>query len=211
MNRRGIIVGGCAYRMAVDARHAAALAVFAGATVGSDHWQIVEISYRHTSALPAGRAAWIRDALAESRADLAISIDSDTAFDAIGLRNAIGRVRDGDAMAIAPVRIGGTKLVNLNVLGDDGAPRRMTSHEFADLPLGGAIHSGGFGLVIHNLAWYRAHWARPEAEGIAGDLGEDIAWCLSVGRRGGRITAAHVGTTHYAYQEPAGEHAGWTW
>lgn len=194
------IVGGCAYRNMVHTRHmssvlellqvsrrSASAPVFAG------------LSYMHTSNLPRGRCEWLR-ALLATEAEWAVTVDSDTEFSAPELLARMEFVHSGRAIGIAPVVIGGTgraPILNIN----DGQGRVSTD----DMACLGAleslgvvpIQSGGFGLAVFNLRWFRRHWPAPVPERVSWERSEDIAMCESVTRRGGSVVALAVGTVHH--------------
>lgn len=191
---REIVIGGCAYRSQVHCQHAIAVAHFHRILGGG-----AAISYRHTSNLPQGRCLWLRDAI-NSAAALAVSVDSDTWFDAQPMLNELKRVPwDGDvAMAIAPVIRNGKTGPLLNIYHAPG-------DVFAPSACGGGrpyLHAGGFGIVAFNLEWFRQFWIAPVPEqfGEGEDLinqGEDIQFCVSVTKRGGKIVPMWVPNTHY--------------
>jgi len=82
--------------------------------------------------------------------------------------------------------------------------RRMFAAELeACLAPGGdrRIASGGFGLAVFNLEWYRHHWKRPAPERVSIDSGEDTEHCRSVRARGGQIIALKVRTDHFGFGE----------
>lgn len=210
--------GGCVYRMAVDARHAAALAALAAHSqrMLDKLPELAAIDYMHTSNLPQGRCLWLRRQLADkARLDYAISCDGDTTFDPAALLAELAVVEGQIAIGIAPVRIGGTEdLCNVNLTDDDerinarvdgAAPpvgRRAFGRELAGVLAGDRlIASGGFGLVVFNLRWFHAAWPEPAPERVSIDTGEDIELCRSVRARGGLVAALNVRTDHFAYGE----------
>ncbi len=209
--------GGCVYRMQVDGRHAAGLAALAAITAGGSI-RLAEIDYMHTSNLPQGRALWLRRQMTEGKGKLAwsISCDGDTTFEAGQLLHELPRVTGQVAMGIAPVRIGGTStLCNINVSEtDEQVSRKDFEHAapdfgrraFADdlkkcLDGDRLIASGGFGLVVFNLEWFRQCWPEPAPEHVSIDSGEDIEFCRSVRARGGLINVLAVKTDHFAFGE----------
>jgi hypothetical protein len=210
-------IGGCAYHMRVDGRVCADIAhLAASATMRDEGPRLASIQFNHTSNLPAGRMLWLRSQLDQApRLKWAISVDSDTSFTAPSLLAELAMV-DGDvALGLAPVRIGGTEsLCNLCLseadelaAADGQAPahgRRMFAAELeACLAPGGdrRIASGGFGLAVFNLEWYRHHWRRPAPEYVSIDSGEDTEHCRSVRARGGKIIALKVRTDHFGFGE----------
>ncbi len=222
MSRPLFSFGGCAYRMQVDGRHAASLAALASAaTVRGEGPLLAAIDYEHTSNLPAGRMIWLRRQI-DARPSLkwAISVDSDTTFNAGALLSELRHVNDYAAIGLAPVRIGGTdSLCNLCIAETDELqnPRIDDTGKLATPPLPGRrmfaeelqkviagdrrIASGGFGVAVFNLDWYRAYWDRPSPERVSIDTGEDIEHCRSVRARGGGIVALNVRTDHFAFGE----------
>jgi hypothetical protein len=162
----------------------------------------------HTSNLPAGRCTWLRELIAETRVEWAISIDGDTTFEASDLLLALPSVTGGVAIGVAPVRIGGTgDLCNVNLHARDEitgphGKRASFGNELARvmserIP----IASGGFGVAVFNLGWFRNHWALPVPERVSIDTGEDIEFCASVRERSGKILALPVRTDHFAWGE----------
>lgn len=211
---KGFSFGGCVYRLAVDARHAGSLAMLASIATGTTR-PLTNVDYRHTSNLPQGRALWLRDQISDRGAHWAISADGDTSFSAQDLHTELPLVHGTIAMGIAPVRIGGTdNLCNINISDDDertskatdkAAPshgRRAFAGELKRVLDGDRlIVSGGFGLVVFNLPWFRTYWPLPAPERVAIDTGEDIEFCRSVRERGGQIIALKVRTDHFAFGE----------
>lgn len=203
--------GGCAYRMQVDARHATSLAHLAATSVlssyhddGAPHRRLLAgTDYRHTSDLPRGRCLWLRDQIAEPRFAWAVSCDSDTTFDAAHLLGELARVTGQIAIGLAPVRIGGTERCNLRLRGPQPPDERQATTKALAAVLDGdrLIESGGFGLAVFNLAWFRTSWPLPTPEGLDFETSEDIAFCRAVASRGGLIAALRVRTDHYAFGE----------
>lgn len=215
--------GGCVYRMLVDGRHAGALAgLTAIATVRDDGPQLATIDYEHTSNLPAGRMLWLRRQLEHKPAlKWAISVDGDTVFRPESLLAELARVDGPIALGLAPVRIGGTEsLCNLCITDEDEKISAQLSPSGAEIQLAPAhgrrmfdrelravldgdrrISSGGFGVAVFNLEWYRHHWKRPSPEAVSIDTGEDIEHCRSIRTRGGEIIALNVRTDHFAWGE----------
>lgn len=219
-----LVVGGCAYRLGLRVEHAASLAQFAaciavddmeaGAMDSSDRsdrpsFEIASVDYQHTSNLPQGRCQWLARAVAfTSRAPLAlaVSIDSDTSFHAFDLMLDLPVVLAPDvAIGCVPIRVGGTSLCNLNVTAVHGS-RGRTVDRMAMEKLGAVlegnrnIESGGFGLAVFNMTWFRTHWPEPEPVGIGLNVGEDIAMCRAVRERGGRVVALRVRAQHHEFR-----------
>lgn len=196
--------------MAVDARHASSVAMLAAAsaraesiTVGNPWSELRAIEYTHTSNLPQGRALWLRDQIANKSIDWAISVDGDTTFNAHDVMREMWHVVNEFAIGLAPVRCGGSAdTVNLNLIGRDGMPTRISASEInAAIEGRNEIESGGFGLAIFNLGWFRRLWTEPAPEGISMACGEDIAMCRSVRSRGGKVRALRIRTEHFAFGE----------
>lgn len=224
-----LIVGGCAYHLSVRTEHVGSLVAFATQVAYDDaavildesaghvtglarkrpSYEIVKVDYQHTSNLPQGRCDWLRRAVLftmdRGRA-LALSVDSDTSFTAGDLVLDMERCLAPDvAIACAPVRIGGTQLCNLNVTREHETRGRMIDRASMDelarvLEGDRNIESGGFGLVVFNLSWFRVNWPEPTPEGIEYTVGEDIAMCRAVRARGGRVIALRVRTQHNEFR-----------
>lgn len=200
-------IGGCAYRMMVSCQHAGHVALLAAqARTPSEGCDLRAIEYMHTSNLPQGRCAWLRDQIAKIEIDAAITMDSDTWFVSPpevlrGMRKVIA---EGWAIGIAPVRQGGDQQrCNLRAFADDDdviIPLTWAElgERFATSNVG--IAAGGFGLAVHNLAWYRKHWPLPSPETASFDSGEDMEHCRSLRRRGGKICALAIGTEHAEFR-----------
>jgi len=222
MGRPLFMIGGCAYRQQVHVNHAAAVAMLASiATVRDDGPMLAGIHYIHTSNLPQGRCLWLRDQIADKQLKWAISVDSDTVFTPQHLLAELKQVDGQTAIGIAPVRIGGTTdLCNINLTQEDenisaemdGAThardmpiveRRVQWGDELKRVLDGDRHitSGGFGVVVFNLEWFRAAWPLPAPEFVSIATGEDTELCKSVRRRGGIIKALKVATDHFAWGE----------
>jgi hypothetical protein len=218
--------GGCVYRMQVDTQHAIALAQLAMVSLMRDDGPLLaHTDYMHTSNLPQGRALWLRRQIEEkidgNRLKWAVSVDGDTSFNAGDLISELHRVDSGFAIGLAPVRIGGTRdLCNLNLTHADEllsatmddlgratnvAPhpgRRAFMEELDEVFKGNRrIASGGFGVAVFNLEWFRHNWRDPAPERVSIDTGEDVEMCRSVRMRGGMIAALAVRTEHRAWGE----------
>lgn len=204
------------YRMQGDERRTASIATLAVlAARRGDQLAWAGHQSMHTSNLPQGRCLWIRELIEDVRVTWAISIDGDTTFDGGDLLHEIPAVVGSVAMGICPVRIGGTDdLCNVNLDDDDerisaslaptisvgtrarwGDRLKRVMHERTP------IASGGFGVVVFNLEWFRNHWRDPQPERVSIDTGEDIEFCRSVRSRGGKIIALGVRTDHFAWGE----------
>jgi hypothetical protein len=215
---RYFVTGGCTYRMLRHEQSAGSimeLAVFArgdASLTWGGHYAM------HTSNLPQGRALWLRDLISSQGyalpINVGISVDGDTAFSALALLREIPLVTGDVAIGLCPVRIGGTEdLCNLCLSTDDEAAsanlrpvaeRRISWGAELRSKLKSSdrdIASGGFGVAVFNLDWYRRHWPLPEPEAVSILTGEDIEHCRSVRKRGGRIIALAVPTDHFAWGE----------
>lgn len=211
------IVGGPAYRETVHVRHMGSVVALAQASIvmsraGEAIADMVGLDYRHSSALPQIRCIMLRDMIADWGIKWFVSVDSDTTFNAGHLLAELHQVTGQTAIGLAPVRQGGTDgVVNLNLTSDDErriAPRpcadpvRMVGDELARVLEGDRhIESGGFGVAVFNLDWYRSTWPLPSPEHCSIDTGEDIEHCMSVRKRGGIIKALRIQTDHFAHGE----------
>lgn len=158
-------VGGPAYNLQLDARHAGCMVELA-MFVGAGH-QIADVYYPHSSILPQGRAKWLGRAI-DSGADIGITMDADTwiATDelmtggarlarlALGARRGLedpwaligvlvpqrdGRVNAWRAEGERLRESEATTIVNAGI-----APRAWTS-----------VHAVAQACAIYNLAWWR--------------------------------------------------------
>lgn len=200
--------GGCVYRLMVDTRHASSLAALAAASaIDPSAPMISAIQYKHTSNLPAGRCEWLRDQIADTSLRWAISVDGDTTFHAGALLTEMRVVAGDFAIGLAPVRVGGTDgTCNINMTKADEDARRnerpVTMAMLRDILQGDRkITSGGFGVAVFNLEWFRAKWPDVAPECVSILTGEDIELCRSVRRRGGNVALLNVPTDHYAWGE----------
>lgn len=204
---RFFVTGGCVYRMAGDERRLGSICEMAvRAARRGDHIAWAGHHAIHTSNLPQGRCLWLREQINDPRLTWAISVDGDTTFEAQDLLLELPRVIGDAAIGIAPVRVGGTEdLCNLCLSDGDesshGARIGWGDELRAVLRGSGDIASGGFGVAVFNLDWFRRQWAAPVPERVAIDTGEDIEFCRSVRARGGRIIALRVKTDHFAWGE----------
>ena len=185
------------YRSQVHCEHAISLACLMP-ELGS-HGHGVQFLYRHTSNLPQGRSLWLRTAIVSSTATYAITVDSDTAFDAKAVIGELEHMSgNGIAIGIVPV-VRNIGRMTLNIFMDQGRAVLPSSCGGNRFPLWG----GGFGMAVFNLAWFRSYWREPfpEVYGInpedAINQGEDIQMCRSVVERGGKIIPLWIPTAHY--------------
>lgn len=221
MKERFFVIGGIAYRQMVHTRHLGAVVSLAGQSMaaraeGAGLPVFSDIEYQHSSALPQARCLWLREHIANKSLKWAVSVDSDTVFNAGDLLHEMSIVDGQTAMGIAPVRIGGTRdTCNLILDADDERLSEQLSP--SEAPHGkklawGAelkrvfdgdrhIRAGGFGVVVFNLDWYRGSWPEPAPEHCSIHTGEDVEHCRSVRERGGIIKALKVQTDHFAWGE----------
>lgn len=98
-------IGGCAYRMQIDARLAASIAgtailttLMSAADDGAPSLMFRGVNFRHTSNLPQGRCLWIqqevgdRDTPGSEDLDLSVSVDSDCWYRADDLARELLRI-----------------------------------------------------------------------------------------------------------------------
>lgn len=233
-------VGGCVYRNMVHIGHSTSVAMLAAHSVASDGVALSGFSYMHATYLARDRCRWLSEQIWNpATPSHAISVDSDTAFAAVELLTRLPHVTGDVAIGIVPMYIGRSPLINCNrrASAADGFPpegcetpgERRYEHTTLRLALhaghGSAdITSGGFGLAVFNLAWFRKVWTNPRPEvwevdnpcgdnGICGvvDTGEDIAFCQSVRKRGGRVVALQVETSHQMLTAAMGDAPALTW
>lgn len=191
-----IAIGGCAYRSQVHVAHAQSVAGFAG--ICESAAVSLDIVYQHTSNLPQGRSTWLRGRIDSAGVSMAVSVDSDTAFNASELFKSFPIFTKADAIGIAPVVRKTARGPMLNIYSDLG-------QTYAASQCGGAhpdLWAGGFGVAVFNLQWFRDNWDKPFPE-VFGEpedsinQGEDIQMCRSVIKRGGRVIPLWVSTVHY--------------
>lgn len=156
------------------------------------------LDYLHSSNLPQGRSIWLRRQIANRQLEWAVSADSDSKFSAEELTRAIELVHGKRAIGIVPMVRGGTELLNVNSQYGIISPRELSSM-FAGAAVC-EVHSGGFGVAVFNLKWFRSHWQSPapEMSSLVDPIhqGEDIQMCHSVMSRGGTVVALAVTATH---------------
>ncbi len=204
MRAPGFLVGGCVYRSQVHVTHATSVAALAVHASRPGYPDLVGFDYAHTSDLPRGRALWLRRCIADTSADWAISVDSDTEFVASDLVDEIARVDGAIALGLAPIRQGGThNVVNLNVRETPTSDeRRIDGGELGQILEGDRlISSGGFGLAVFNLRWFRQCMKSPHPAKQDIGTGEDIAFCRAIAECGGLIIALAVRTVHHEYRD----------
>lgn len=219
------VVGGNAYRMQVDGRVAGSIAALAALSI--NHYPSTPlfsgVCFQHTSNLWQGRSMWLQTMIDDPSYHLAVTVDSDTNFDPERLLLAMATEFDikspnSKALAIVPVREGSggsnMRLDGLSVATErDHAELSQRSSE---------IVAGGLALAVYDLRWFRMHMPKPRPiypswgaelgavthlDGLArplakpGWLGEDMALCLSIRARGGKIYSLPAGKTkHYAFE-----------
>lgn len=201
----GFTIGGCWYRLQCRERVTASIALLAYMSGQADA-PFLGMRVMHTSNLWTGRCTWLKGEMENPLVRWAIAVDSDTSFDAGQLLSAMAAVNGRIAIGCAPVRVGGTDgICNLNLKADDESAgyRRMNGDDLRAVLTGdGNIASGGFGLAVFNLDWFRAHWPEPKPELTPPNnwVGEDIAFCQAVRRRNGRIIALPISTEHHEFK-----------
>jgi hypothetical protein len=195
-----IATGGPSYRLLRSEHSVRSLIELACLCQHSTEYHYDGHSAFHTSNLWTGRASWLRAMIGDASIDVAIACDTDTSFQADRLlpelRRVVGSVHV--AIGICPVRIGGTEECNLNIGG-----KRIRAAGLIELLKSQRrdIESGGFGVAVFNLAWYRANWPLPAPERVEIGLGEDTEHCEAVRSRGGKVIALSVPTSHGAFGE----------
>jgi hypothetical protein len=188
----------------VHSSHAISLADLATKSVTHPYLGNIEVhdyAYMHSSNLPQGRSFWLRNRI-NDMCDFAVTVDSDTGFNAGDLIRELGDHGDTDyAIGIVPVirdRPGG---LSLNVYTSQGKALGPSDCDIRTVKRP-AIWAGGFGLAVFNLHWFRSNWPLPFPEQFGGpedyiNQGEDVQMCRSVARRGGKLIPLFVGNTHY--------------
>jgi hypothetical protein len=214
----GFTIGGCWYRLQCRERVCASIASLA-CIAGQMGAPWLGMRVLHTSNLWTGRCEWLRGEMNDEKVKWAIAVDSDTSFDAAQLLMSLKRMESTDiAIGCAPVRVGGTgSVVNLNLEipdeelawtgtrhpNDMKPERRITMEKLSQVLRDGSdIASGGFGVAVFHLDWFREHWPDPSPELRTPNnwVGEDIAFCQAVRYRGGRIIALPVSTEHHEFK-----------
>jgi hypothetical protein len=208
------VIGGPVYRSMVHVDHMECVMALMALSRSADGIAVpvmAKTHYIHTSNLPKGRCEWLRDAIADRDVQWAVSVDSDTWFNAAQLLPLIASVNGDRAIGVVPMVIGGTgtgyggQMLNINVETATDTTDTPTGNvrraELSDLDhlarsLIQSVHSGGFGLAVFNLRWFRRNWPLPAPAGITFAVGEDIAMCKQVRQRGGDIVALGVSTVH---------------
>jgi hypothetical protein len=205
--RSKFVAGGIVYRKMVHVRHCQSMAMLMGESIlhGEDGApEFGAFDYRHSSNLPQARSMWLRAQIDQFGYRWAISVDSDTGFDAGSLLGAMSAVCGNVAIGIVPMVLGDGRGVNVSVFdttADNGGKRpgkRATLEDISTPYM--PIHSGGFGLAVFNLSWFRECWELPHPEQYDADpisQGEDIQMCMSVRKRGGLIVNLAVEATHH--------------
>lgn len=199
-----IATGGVSYRMQRDERSVGSLIELAMFCGRSSQYEYAGHQAYHSSNIWTGRAVWLRELIADVSIDIAVSVDSDTTFRPIQLLVELERMNSLDnAIGLCPVRVGGTDECNLAFEHPTSGVRRIRLSGLQELLKSGQreIHSGGFGVAVFNLHWYREHWPLPAPERIEFGMGEDTEHCLAVRKRGGKVIALAVPTDHFAWGE----------
>ncbi len=212
-----LIIGGPAYRMEVDARHAASLVRFAtraslptAKTVkgfgGKPKFQvspsavsIVGAHYEHGTPVAYARNSMFKGTLAEVGASHLLWLDSDVSIppDQDGpILRALSALGDRPIVIIPcqqrdhQVNVWIDRTTKLTRLALDGG-------ELAE------CYAGGFGCVGFNLAWYRAHWPtgpwfRDSWDDGIGYVSEDYGHCRALADRGAPVLYAGTYVDHHA-------------
>lgn len=187
------------YRSMVHVGHVQSVVGLTALNYGVLHGpSMTALDYLHSSNLPQGRSVWLRRQISNRTLEWTVSADSDSKFSAEELTKAMELVTGKRAIGIVPMVRGGTELLNIN--GPNGV---LSPHDLTGM-FGGRLHcevsSGGFGVAVFNLKWFREHWPLPAPEMSdkvdAIYQGEDIQMCHSVAKRGGSIVALMVTATH---------------
>lgn len=217
MNRASAyVIGGCAYRMQIDARLAASIAGTAIITTLMSQMEddprapsliLRAVDFTHTSNLPQGRCLWIRSILEMTDVEYAISVDSDCWYDADKFSRALLAIdaanRAGDVddvgMWTAPVAQANGE-INWRVKTSGGRIAVPSRDELA-LVMDGRlpIERSGWGLVVLNLSWWREFWAKPEPFINSILTGEDMELTRGVRDRDGRVAPLNVNVGHAAF------------
>lgn len=205
-------IGGPAYNMKVDARHAGCVASLAAsaAKAGDDF----EIHYEHNSILPQGRARWLGEAF-DSRSDIAITMDADT-WVPNEEDNLLSWIRDFDR--ISPT----WSIFGVLVSQRDGRPNVWKARgSRIDLQDGSIythsstgrnaktwldVYAIGLACAVYRLRRIRKFALGNEGLGFAmmptggsqryGFVGEDVWHCEWLRRHGASIHAIDLGAVH---------------
>lgn len=184
------VVGGCVYRSLVHVRHMGSVLQLIAANAGGFRG----LRYIHTSNLPAGRVSWLRACIADKGIDRAISVDSDSEFDGAQLNDVMHVPPESIAIGCVPFVIGGTgNKININDINGMRMSLSDVRYLRSDYEV---IESGGFGVAVFNLDWFRSHLPEPTTEGDQ-SFGEDICMCRLVGKHGGKIAVLRVSSVHH--------------
>jgi hypothetical protein len=207
------ILGGPAYRLQCDVRHAACLAELAVAVHASG--DIPEFWHEHTSVLPQGRAAFLAHAVNTREADYAVGLDADT-FLRHGAR-LMDLARTFDLATEQPWAQLGILVAQrdgkVNAWADEGV--RLDEIAFGEFREAWAV---GAACCVYNLRWYRDVCTRGIASGTLDDavrgtlaqsyamlptglglayVGEDVWHSQWVRGRGGKVYATRLtGVSH---------------
>lgn len=225
------IAGGCVYRNMVHVGHVGSLLSMVATSMTLPRGpRFVGIDYMHTSELPRARCVWLRRCMDDKHATHAVSIDSDSEFDGPELLSLLECVSGSVAIGVVPFYIGGTEYINVNRLAylEDVEEERMSHEALRGAFLGARavpISSGGFGVAVFNLDWFRSHWSpEPESWDLRVDsgeprrarravitVGEDIALCRSVRHRAADVVALRVSSSHNLLVTTSGDVPRLTW
>lgn len=197
-----LLLGGPAYRMEVDARHAASMLAFA-CRAQSRGVEVLGAMYAHGTPVAYARNDLFREALADpGKPDVLLWWDSDCATPGVHHDALIAAlVRPPPCLIIPTPQRNGTsnvwldKRTRIAKVQPDGEKRDCWA--------------GGFGAVAFRLDWYREHWpAAPwfqdgwdpevaaESQGD-GYTSEDYNHCRGVWSRGGKVQYLGAWADHY--------------
>lgn len=199
------------YRNMVHVGHLSSVVQLARASMLRLQPRFHGLDYLHASDLPRARCSWLLRSIRDESLTHAISVDSDSEFDASQLLECIETVSSDVAVGVVPFfKAGQAAVLNVNRMDfPHDRERPMRRDELLDAFHGSRavpISSGGFGVAIFNLTWFRQCWKAPQPEtwtlegeinkhGVI-DTGEDVALCRSVRKRGGYCVALRVDASH---------------
>lgn len=164
MRKMTLIIGGPAYNMQVDARHASAMVELSLKALLSGQVESVNTLYEHGCPVEMARNSLFRKALSEKDATHLITADSDVYWENSeeliwGCHYIWGYNMNGELVTPQP-------LMGIPVLQRNGAANILENEGSSDR-LHGRIRVGrgprycfavGTGLCLYNLDWYRVHW-----------------------------------------------------
>ena len=194
-----LILGGPSYRMEVDARHSASLVPFAircamprmvakksfggrmRYVVHPSPISIVAAHYQHGTPVAVARNGILKESLERLEATHIMMLDSDCSIPGDQV----------DPIIKCLLALGDRPMFGVPAPQRDRRANVWESREtkMTRLPLDGELHecyAVGFGCVVFNLGWYRAHW--PKApwfldgwDSEFGPMGEDYKHCRELG------------------------------